>query len=119
MTDSFQFAQQQLMTHPDPLKRPSSTSIFYHPVLYSVESKTKAQLMHELQLQRQKNDILTKKLRENALLLKSYEMAGTPSKCILQLQKRGLADLCVNRFVTFPLHSDHYRCQEDLTCPAK
>lgn len=68
------------MTHPDPSKRPSSTSIFYHPVLYSMESKSKMQLTHELQVQRQKCEMLMKKLRESNLLLKSYEMAATPSK---------------------------------------
>lgn len=70
------------MTHPDPTKRPSSTSIFYHPVLYTVESKSKAQLALELQQQRQTNELLLKKLRESAALIKSYEMAGTPSEYI-------------------------------------
>lgn len=73
----------KLMTHPDPQKRPSSSSIFYHPVLYSAESKSKAQLNHELNVQRQKNEILMKKLRESALLIKSYEQAGTPSKYLV------------------------------------
>lgn len=68
------------MTHPDPTKRPTSTSIFDDPVLYSVESKTKAQLTHELEVQRQKYDQLMKKLRESQLVIKSYEMHGTPSK---------------------------------------
>lgn len=68
------------MTHPDPQKRPSSTTIFYEPVLLTSESKTKAQLQQELLLQRQKNEILAKKLRESIMIIKSYELASTPSK---------------------------------------
>ena len=68
------------MTHPDPQKRPSSTTIFYHPVLFTSESKTKAQLSHELNIERQKNEILIKKLRETTSLIKSYELSTTPSK---------------------------------------
>lgn len=68
------------MTHPDPTKRPTSTTIFDDPVLYSVESKSKAQLMLELELQRQKYDQLMKKLRESQQVIKSYEMNGTPSE---------------------------------------
>lgn len=68
------------MTHPDPQKRPSSSSIFYHPVLYTSEAKSKAQLSHELNLERQKNEVLLKKLRETTSLIKSYELANTPSE---------------------------------------
>lgn len=71
------------MTHPDPQQRPSSTSIFNNPVLFSSESKTKAQLNHELNLQCQKNEILRRKLRESNALLKSFEMASTPRTCTL------------------------------------
>lgn len=68
------------MMHPDPQSRPSSTSIFNNPVLFSSESKSKAQLNHELNIQIQKNEMLRRKLLETTNLLKSYEIAGTPSK---------------------------------------
>ncbi|CAD6997247.1 unnamed protein product [Ceratitis capitata] len=63
----------QLMTHPDPEKRPSSTSIFNHPILSSMESKSKSQLNQELTIEKRKNEILLRKLREAKKLLKQYE----------------------------------------------
>ncbi|XP_035916309.1 wee1-like protein kinase [Anopheles stephensi] len=61
------------MMHPNPEKRPSSTTIFNHPVLSPVDSKTKAQLCLELSLERQKNEVLMRKIKEQAKLLKSIE----------------------------------------------
>lgn len=66
------------MMHPDPEKRPSSTTIFNHPVLSPVDSKSKAQLCLELSMERQKNEVLMRKLKEQNKLLKSYEQAQTP-----------------------------------------
>ncbi|KAG5674132.1 hypothetical protein PVAND_004117 [Polypedilum vanderplanki] len=68
----------KLMTHPNPEERPSSTSIFNHSVLCPAVNKSKAQLLHELNLERQKNEMLIKKLRESNKLVKSYELAQTP-----------------------------------------
>lgn len=76
------------MMHPDPQKRPSSTSIFNNSVLFSSESKTKSQLNHELNVQLQKNEMLRKKLLETTNLLKSYEMAGTPRELFISPEKR-------------------------------
>ncbi|XP_053663026.1 wee1-like protein kinase [Anopheles marshallii] len=61
------------MMHPNPEKRPSSTTIFNHPVLSPVDSKTKAQLCLELSLERQKNEVLLRKIKEQAKLLKTLE----------------------------------------------
>lgn len=71
------------MMHSDPLQRPSSTSIFEHPLLCPPDSTTKSQLSHLLQLERNKNESLRRKLREARKLLKSYEMSKTPCKCCL------------------------------------
>ncbi|XP_055636325.1 wee1-like protein kinase [Toxorhynchites rutilus septentrionalis] len=68
----------KLMMHPDPEKRPSSTTIFNHPVLSPIDSKSKAQLCLELSLERQKNEVLMRKLKEQSKMLKSYEQAQTP-----------------------------------------
>lgn len=71
------------MTHPDPNKRPSSTTIFNHPVLSQSDNKTKAQLSLELCMERKKNEILLKKLLESKKLLKSYELSKTPGNYLL------------------------------------
>lgn len=71
----------KVMTHPNPEERPSSTSIFNHSVLCPANNKSKAQLIHELNLERQRNEMLAKKLRESNKLVKSYELAQTPGKC--------------------------------------
>ncbi|XP_065357211.1 wee1-like protein kinase [Calliphora vicina] len=63
----------KVMTHPDPQKRPSSTSIFNHSVLNSLESKSKAQLSQELTIEKRKNEILLRKLREARKTIKAYE----------------------------------------------
>lgn len=68
------------MTHPNPEERPSSTSVFNHSVLCPAVNKSKAQLLHELNLERQKNEMLIKKLRESNKIVKSYELARTPGK---------------------------------------
>jgi serine/threonine protein kinase len=70
----------KLMTHPNPEERPSSTTIFNHSVLCPAVNKSKAQLLHELNLERQKNEMLMKRLRESNKLVKSYELAQTPGK---------------------------------------
>lgn len=68
----------KLMMHPDPEKRPSSTTIFNHPVLSPIDSKSKAQLCMELIMERQKNEVLMRKLKEQNKMLRSYEQAQTP-----------------------------------------
>ncbi|ETN58794.1 mitosis inhibitor protein kinase [Anopheles darlingi] len=65
------------MMHPNPEKRPSSTTIFNHPVLSPIDSKTKAQLSLELSMERQKNEVLMRKLKEQAKLIKSLEQGGS------------------------------------------
>lgn len=69
----------KLMMHPNPEMRPSSTTIFNHPVLSPLESKSKAQLAIELSVERHKNDVLIKKLKEAQRILKSYELSKTPT----------------------------------------
>lgn len=66
------------MTHPNPKERPSSTSIFTHSALCPAVNKSKAQLLHELNIERQKNEMLIKKLRETNKIVKSYELSQTP-----------------------------------------
>uniref|UniRef100_A0A336LPW6 non-specific protein-tyrosine kinase n=1 Tax=Culicoides sonorensis TaxID=179676 RepID=A0A336LPW6_CULSO len=68
----------KLMMHPNPEMRPSSTTIFNHPVLSPIDCKSKAQLSLELNIERQKNEALMKKLKETSKLLKSYEQSKTP-----------------------------------------
>lgn len=70
----------KLMTHPDPGRRPSSTSIFQHPVLCPSESKSKSQLCHELSIEKKKNELLMRKLRETKKIVRSYESSRTPCK---------------------------------------
>jgi wee1-like protein kinase len=72
----------KLMTHPNHQERPSSTTIFNHSVLCPAVNKSKAQLLHELNLERHKNELLIKKLRESNKLVKSYELAQTPGKSL-------------------------------------
>ena len=43
-------------------------------------NKSKAQLMHELNIERQKNEMLIKRLRETNKIVKSYELSQTPGK---------------------------------------
>lgn len=43
-----------------------------------MDTKSKAQLSKELNMERQKNDFLTKKLKEASRILKSYELSRTP-----------------------------------------
>lgn len=69
----------QLMTHPDPSIRPTANDILNHPLLNPSESKTKRQLSYELNLERKKNELLMRKLRETKSLLKSLEASKTPS----------------------------------------
>lgn len=66
------------MTHPDPNQRPAAAEILNHPVLNPSEMKTKRQLYNELNLERKKNELLMRKLREMTKLLKSYELSKTP-----------------------------------------
>lgn len=49
-------------------------------ILSPVETKSKAQLSLELSIERQKNEMLRKKLKETTRILKSYELCKTPGK---------------------------------------
>lgn len=54
---------------------------FVCSVLCSLESKSKSQLSQELAIERRKNDILMKKLKEAKKIIKMYEQdANTPGK---------------------------------------
>lgn len=68
------------MTHSDPSLRPTAFDILNHPVLNPLEfqTKTKRQLCYELNLEKKKNELLMRKLRETQALLKSYELSKTP-----------------------------------------
>ncbi|XP_059616749.1 wee1-like protein kinase [Phlebotomus argentipes] len=79
----------KLMTHPDPKQRPSPNSIFNHPLLCLTDTKSKAQLSMELSMERQKNELLMKELKETKRILKSYEMSKTPNTIsVLPVSKR-------------------------------
>lgn len=82
----------KLMTHPDPEKRPSSTSIFNHPLLNPAETKSKAQLSDELAIAHQKNEILLRKLKEAKKIIKSYEQSKTPVTKRLRQQSPIMSD---------------------------
>lgn len=73
------FFLSQLMTHTDPSIRPTANDILNHPLLNPSESKTKRQLSYELNLERKKNELLMRKLRETKAFLKSLEVSKTPS----------------------------------------
>lgn len=66
------------MTHPDPSLRPRAFDILNDPVLNPSETKTKRQLCYELNLEKKKNELLMRKLRETQALLKSFESSKTP-----------------------------------------
>lgn len=66
------------MTHSEPSGRPTAFEILNHPVLNPTESKTKRQLCYELNLEKKKNELLMRKLRETQALLKSYGLTKTP-----------------------------------------
>lgn len=66
------------MTHPDPSQRPTAAELLNHTILNPSESKTKRQLCYELNLERKKNELLMRKLRETKALLKSFEVSKTP-----------------------------------------
>lgn len=66
------------MAHPDPGQRPTAAEILNHRVLNPTETKTKRQLCYELNIERKKNELLVRKLRETRALLKSYELSKTP-----------------------------------------
>lgn len=70
----------QLMTHPDPKRRPTATDILNHSVLNppDLKAKTHRQLCFELQQERKKNEKLMQLLRQTKELLKSYELSKTP-----------------------------------------
>lgn len=68
----------QLMTHPNPSERPTAFDLLNHPILNPVETKTKRQLCLELNLEKKKNELLMRKLRETQTLLKSLELSKTP-----------------------------------------
>ncbi|XP_052867400.1 wee1-like protein kinase [Anopheles cruzii] len=81
------------MMHPNPEKRPSSTTIFNHPVLSPIDSKTKAQLNLELSMERQKNEVLLRKLKEQAKLIKSIEQQSNSTTASSIRKSRGQASL--------------------------
>lgn len=62
------------MVHPDPLQRPSASAIAQHPVLCPQAKKSKAQLRKELNEERFKNQMLSRKLIEATQCL----IRGTP-----------------------------------------
>lgn len=68
------------MTHPNPELRPIASQLLTHPVLCPAESKSKSQLAYELNLERKKNELLMRKLRETKKLLKAFEVSKTPRK---------------------------------------
>lgn len=78
MLHNFNFQSQQLMTHPDPNLRPTAFELLNHQLLNPPETKTKRQLCYELNLEKKKNELLMRKLRETQTLLKSYELSKTP-----------------------------------------
>ncbi|XP_016987524.1 wee1-like protein kinase [Drosophila rhopaloa] len=61
------------MMHRDPDKRPTSQSIFSHPILSAVDSKSKLQLGLELTVEKRKNEILMNKLRDAKKQIKLLE----------------------------------------------
>ncbi|EDV99194.1 GH13165 [Drosophila grimshawi] len=61
------------MMHPEPNNRPSSMSIYSHPILSAVDSKSKLQLGLELTVEKRKNEILMNKLREAKKQIKLLE----------------------------------------------
>ncbi|EDW12571.2 wee1-like protein kinase [Drosophila mojavensis] len=61
------------MMHPEPNERPSSMSIYSHPILSAVDSKSKLQLGLELTVEKRKNEILMNKLREAKKQIKMLE----------------------------------------------
>ncbi|XP_068140487.1 wee1-like protein kinase [Drosophila tropicalis] len=65
------------MMHPNPNKRPTSQSIFNHPILSAVDSKSKLQLGLELTVEKRKNEILMTKLREAKKQIKLLEQKVT------------------------------------------
>ncbi|ALC38648.1 wee [Drosophila busckii] len=88
------------MMHPDPNERPSSMSIYSHPILSAVDSKSKLQLGLELTVEKRKNEILMNKLREAKKQIKLLEqrvsilaVASTPEpmdgqRCLRSFTRR-------------------------------
>ncbi|XP_020296605.1 wee1-like protein kinase 1-A isoform X2 [Pseudomyrmex gracilis] len=63
----------KLMVNPDPEIRPSAASLIQHRVLCPPENKTKEQLRRELNAEKIKNEILSQKLHDAAVYLKTIE----------------------------------------------
>ncbi|XP_025986955.1 wee1-like protein kinase 2 isoform X2 [Solenopsis invicta] len=61
----------KLMISYDPEMRPSAESLMQHRVLCPIGKKTKAQLRRELNAEKLKNEILSKRLHDAAMYLKS------------------------------------------------
>lgn len=59
------------MVHPNPEMRPSAFNLIQHRVLSPNGNRSKAQLRRELNAERLKNEILSKKLEEAAKCLKT------------------------------------------------
>lgn len=62
----------KLMIHPNPEMRPSAVSLIQHRVLCPIGKKTKAQLRRELNAEKLKNEILSKRLHDAAMYLKAF-----------------------------------------------
>jgi wee1-like protein kinase len=80
------------MIHPIPEMRPSAMSLIQHRVLCPFGNKTKAQLRRELNVEKLKNEILTKQLEDAAKCLKTiapnvvpedYQLQPTPTRTSL------------------------------------
>lgn len=71
---------QQRMTRSNPSERPTAFEILNDPVLNPIGTKTKRQLGHELNMERKKNELLMRKLRETQALLKSLSKSPLAKK---------------------------------------
>ncbi|XP_075530447.1 wee1 kinase [Dermacentor variabilis] len=60
-------------------KRPSASSLVHHPVLVPNASKSRAQLRKELNAERFKNELLSKKLEEASMCLQSLPVVHSSS----------------------------------------
>jgi wee1-like protein kinase len=89
------------MVHLDPDKRPSAHTLLQHPVLNPVADKSKAQLRRELNNEKFRNELLTKKLVEAAQGL--HPGAGGDVCFNLSKRKDGPpnAKFCRSQSVTF------------------
>lgn len=80
------------LVHPDPESRPSAASLIQHPVLVPYANKTKAQLRRELNVERFKNELLSRQLQEAARCLQ-----GAPARPTSETRLDRLVGKKVNR----------------------